>query len=134
MAQFPNVGTVFAESGASIPTTYTGNGLGALFPLGLSTKARFVVTIVTASSSMTAFTIKLQGYDVSPAAGPCDFVSTRDDNGTTELEHAFACSGTGTATFSFYGDLRGFANIRVVGKATGASASGDSVTVTCVTL
>lgn len=134
MARYPDVGTVLSLTGAAMPTTYTGAGLGAKFALGTSAKARFVVTIVTASSSMTAYTLKLQGFDAA-AAGPCDFVAQLDSTGTVALEQVSAAlSASGTATFSFNADLRGFDTIRVVGKATGASAAGDSVTVTCEAL
>lgn len=132
MSRFPDNGTVLSITGTSIPTTYTGTGLGSKFYLGTASKARFVVTVVTAASSMTAYTLKLQGFD-STAAGPCDFVAVLDSTGTTALEQASgALSASGTATFSFHADLTGFDSIRVAGKATGASAAGDSVTVTCV--
>ncbi len=132
MARFPDIGTVFSVSGVSIPTTYATTGLGEKFQLGRASKARFVVTIVTASSSMTLYTLKLQGYDAT-AAGPCDLAATLDSTGVTAAEQASpAIATTTTVTFSFSADLRGFDTVRVCGKATGASAAGDSVTVTCV--
>lgn len=131
MPRFPNVGPVLTESGTGIPTSYTGNGLGTPQSIGVATKARFVVTIVgAAGTTMTTFTCKLQGFDQAPASGPADFVSVRDDNGVTELEHAFAVVANAITVYSFSVDPKGFDSMRVVGRATGASAATDSVTVT----
>jgi hypothetical protein len=135
MARFPDFGTVLSESGASIPTTYADAGLGSQFYPGTASKCRFVVNISKhASSSMTTFTVKLQGFDsggsVAATVRPCDFVSVRDDNGTSELEHAFTLS-TGANNFSFWADPRAFYSIRVAGKATGASHASDTVAITC---
>ncbi len=133
MARFPDVGAVLMESGASIPTTYTGAGLGEAFPLGGSTKARFVATLnIHASSSLTTFTVKLQGFDNLATPPACDFFSTRNDNGTAELEHAFTATAGSKVAFAFSADLSGFDTVRVVGKATGASHASDVITVTCV--
>lgn len=128
---FPSQGTVLEVSGASIPTSYTGAGLGALFQYGMATRARYVATLTGHSAtSMTTYTVKLQGTD-SATGALCDFFSTRDDSGTAELEHAFTVTAGSTVAFSFHADPSGFHDIRVVGKATGASHTGDDVTITC---
>jgi hypothetical protein len=134
MAQYPSLGNVFAVSGAALPTTYTGVGLGTTFNAGVSANSRFVVTIVGAvGTTMTTYTIKLQGYDAS-ASAPADMTSVRNDTNVTELEHVFTVTANSTVCYSFSANMLGFDKNRIVGKATGASISGDSVTVSCVAL
>jgi hypothetical protein len=137
MARFPDLGIVYSNSGAAMPTTYTGTALGTPQPTGVASKARYVVTVTAAAgTTLASIQCKLQGFDAY-SSGPCDTVSTLDSSGVTELEHTFTVTAGQTTSFSFStvgGTAQpfGYATERVCVKCTGASVSGDSVQVTCM--
>lgn len=129
MARLPDLGAVLSVSGASLLTTYVA---GSSLPVGGAAMTRFTAYLTgKVASPINSFVVKLQSRHDATVADWSDMASTRDDDGTEELEHTYTATSTSTADYySFHVDPRVALNgLRVLCKVSSTGAAGDSCVV-----